>query len=68
MIINELLKESPQIGDSIDLECGNLLIETVIEDITEDGIVVRLDETAMKMILEERKMFIAESKDKLKST
>jgi len=52
MIINELLNESPQIGDSIDLELGNTLIETIIEDITEDGIVIKLDETAMKLMLQ----------------
>ncbi len=55
MIINELLVEEPQIGDSIDLEFGDLLIETVIEDIKDDGIVVKLDETAMKLILSNKK-------------
>lgn len=62
MIINELLKENPQVGDAIDLECGDVLIETVIEDITEDGIVVKLDETAMRLMMESRKQYIAESR------
>ena len=61
MIINELLKEDPQINDAIDLEFGDLLIETTITDITEDGIVVMLDEAAIKLILEAKKQIISES-------
>lgn len=53
MIINELLNENPQAGDAIDLEFGDMLIETVIEDVTSDGIIVSLDRTAMKLIIEE---------------
>lgn len=65
MIINEILTESPQIGDSIDLEFGDLLIETVIEDITNDGIIVQLDETAIRLVLSEKKK-LNESKAGLK--
>ena len=54
MIINELLNEDVQIGDSIDLEFGDLLVESVIEDLTDDGIVVKLDETAIQLILSEK--------------
>jgi hypothetical protein len=63
MIINEILNEDPQIGDSIDLELGDVLIETEIEDITEDGIVVYLDETAIKMIIDGREQ-LSESRQK----
>lgn len=55
MIINEILKEDPQIGDAVDLEFGDILIETVIEDITEDGIVVAVDESALELIVEGRR-------------
>lgn len=55
MIINELINEDIQIGDSIDLEFGDLLIETIIEDITSDGVVVALDSKAIELILEAKK-------------
>jgi hypothetical protein len=55
MIINEILIENPEIGDSIDIEFGDVLIESTIEDITDDGIVVYLDETAIKMLVDSRR-------------
>jgi hypothetical protein len=55
MIINEILNEDPQVGDSIDLELGDTLIETVIDEITEDGIVVRVDETALTIMIDKRR-------------
>lgn len=61
MIINELIFEEPQIGDAIDLELGDTLLETVIEDLTEDGIVIRADETALRMIMDSRKQYMTES-------
>ena len=54
MIINEILLEEPQRGDSIDIEFGDILIESVIEDITRDGVVIRLDETAMRLMIESK--------------
>lgn len=61
MIINELILEEPQIGDAIDLELGDTLLETVIEDLTEDGVVIRVDETALKLIMSSRKQYMTES-------
>jgi hypothetical protein len=55
MIINEILLEEPQIGDPIDLEFGDTLIETVIEEVTDDGVLVKLDESAMKLIISAKK-------------
>ena len=55
MIINEILNEDPQVGDPIDLELGDTLIETVIDEITEDGIVVRVDETALSIMIDKRR-------------
>ena len=65
MIINELLNEDIQIGDSIDLEFGDLLVESVVEELTNDGIVVKLDETAIQLILTEKQK-LNESKAGLK--
>jgi hypothetical protein len=62
MIINELLKEDPQVGDSIDIQFGDLLIETVIEEVTDDGIVVKIDETAMQLILQSKKKLLESRK------
>lgn len=56
MNISELLNESPQPGDAIDLEFGDLLIETVVEAVTRDGIVVYLDDTAIKLALEAKQL------------
>ena len=61
MIINELIFEEPQVGDAIDLELGDTLLETVIEDLTEDGVVIRADETALKMIMASRQQYMMES-------
>jgi hypothetical protein len=55
MLINEILNESPEVGDPVDLECGDTLIETVIVAVTEDGVVLQLDETALRMVLSARK-------------
>lgn len=55
MIINEILTEDPQAGDSIDLEFGDILVETVIESVTEDGVVVTIDETALQLMIEGRR-------------
>jgi hypothetical protein len=52
MIINELLTEDPQPGDPIDLEFGSTLIQTVIESVTGDGVVINLDATALQLIIE----------------
>ena len=54
MIINEILLEEPQCGDSIDIEFGDILIESVIEEVTSDGVVIRLDETAMRLMIESK--------------
>ena len=71
MNIHDIVLEDPRIGDRFDLEIGDLLIETSIDDITEDGVVIRLDETALRLINQvlreniqvyKKKMFEAEYK------
>ena len=60
MIINELLNEDPCVGDPIDLEFGDVLIETVIESVTGDGVVVCLDAAAIGLIMD-AKMKLSEA-------
>lgn len=64
MIINELIFEDPQAGDALDLELGDTLIETVIDEVREDGIVIRLDETALQLIMDARRVYVAEAEVK----
>lgn len=45
----------PQVGDIVEIEMGDTLLETYVEDITEDGIVVKVDETAIKMMIDAKK-------------
>ena len=45
----------PQIGDYVEIEMGDTLIETYIEDITEDGVIIKVDETAVKLMIDARK-------------
>lgn len=53
--IIETMQAEPEIGDVFELEMGDTLIETVISDITEDGVVIHLDETAMRMMIDAKK-------------
>lgn len=55
MLISELNNAMPCAGDSIDLEFGDVMIESVIEEVSHDAIVIRLDETAMTMIIQAKK-------------
>lgn len=63
-LINVLedIETEPEVGDVIEMEFGDTLIETVIENITEDGVVIHLDETALRMIIDSHKEYISESK------
>ena len=45
------LNETIQIGDHFDLELDDLVIETIVVDITDDGIVIEGDETAITYIV-----------------
>lgn len=56
MIISELLKEDPQAGDGFDLEVGDFLIETVIEEVTDDGVIIKLDDIAIAKLLEAKQL------------
>lgn len=51
----EEAQTEPEAGDVFELELGDTLIETVISEITEDGIVIHLDETAMRIMIDAKK-------------
>lgn len=55
-IINENSDDSePKVGDVVSIELGDNLLETYIEDITEDGVVIKVDETALNMLIDAKK-------------
>jgi hypothetical protein len=51
----ELESIEPEIGDIVGIELGETLIETVITEIREDGVVVSFDESAVTIMLEATK-------------
>jgi len=51
----ENLETEPQVGDVVEFECGDTLIETTIADLTEDGIIVHTDTTMMEMFVQGRR-------------
>jgi hypothetical protein len=50
MNIHDIVQEDPRIGDTFALELGDLLIESTIDDITDDGVVLLLDAKAIQLI------------------
>lgn len=51
MRLHEILKEETvQIGDHFDLELDDLVIETVVVDLTEDGVVIEADDTTLSYL------------------
>ena len=52
MRYTEFKSVEPVVGDILGLEFGDTLIEAVIEDIRDDGVVIALDESAVRMISE----------------
>lgn len=53
-LIDEAQNE-PEVGDLIELELGDVLIETTISEISEDGVFVHLDETALRLMIDAKK-------------
>jgi len=52
MRYTEFKNIEPEVGDILALEFGDTLIETVINEVREDGVVIELDHTAVKIIQE----------------
>jgi hypothetical protein len=51
----EDLESQPEVGDVVEIELGDTLIETTISEILEDGVIVHLDETAIELMIEGKK-------------
>jgi hypothetical protein len=44
---------TPEVGDFVELEFGDIIIESTIEKIVDDGIILNIDDTGIALILEE---------------
>lgn len=53
--IIENIQAEPEVGDVFELELGDTLIETTISEITEDGVIIHLDETALSLMIDAKK-------------
>ena len=42
----------PEVGDTVAIECGDTLIETHITEVLEDGVVLHLDEGALRIMID----------------
>jgi hypothetical protein len=51
----EGITAEPEAGDIFEIELGDTLIETTISEVTEDGVIIHLDETAMRLMIEAKK-------------
>jgi hypothetical protein len=45
----------PEIGDMVEIEMGDTLLETYIIDTTNDGVVVQIDESMLKLMIDAKK-------------
>jgi hypothetical protein len=52
MRYHELSEIEPQVGDVLGIEFGDVLIEAVIQDLREDGVVIELDTKSVTMLKE----------------
>ena len=52
----EEIYAEPQVGDVIEIELGDdTLIETTIQDLTEDGVIIHIDEQAIRTMIDAKK-------------
>ena len=52
----EEIYAEPQIGDIVEIELGDdTLIETTIQDLTEDGVIIHIDEQAIRIMIDAKK-------------
>jgi hypothetical protein len=54
----EDIEAEPEIGDIVEIELGDTLIETTISEILEDGITVHIDETALQLMIDGKKQLV----------
>jgi hypothetical protein len=57
----ELEQHEPQRGDIVGIELGDTLIEAVISDVLEDGVVLQLDESAIDLMIKANKQKLSEA-------
>lgn len=50
--ILEDIQSEPEVGDVVEIELGDVLIETTISEILDDGVAIHIDETAIKLMIE----------------
>jgi hypothetical protein len=48
-------EHEPQVGDIVGIEMGDTLLETYITDVTEDGVIIQVDETALRIMIDAKK-------------
>ena len=53
-IIEEAQTE-PEVGDIVEVELGDTLIETTISEVLEDGVVIHIDESALRLMIDAKK-------------
>jgi hypothetical protein len=52
----EEIYAEPQIGDIVEIELGDdTLIETTIQDLTKDGVIIHIDEQAIRIMIDAKK-------------
>lgn len=45
----------PDVGDIVEIELGDTLLETYIIETTDDGVIVQIDETALQLMIDAKK-------------
>lgn len=52
MNIRDLINSEPEIGDIVEMELGDVLVETVIDEVLEDGVVIRVNEEMLSLMIQ----------------
>jgi hypothetical protein len=52
MNIRDLTDNEPAVGDIVEMELGDVLVETVIDEVLEDGVVIRVNEEMLSLMIE----------------
>lgn len=58
--IIENVQTEPEVGDVIEIEMGDTLLETTISEVTEDGVIIHLDETGLRLMIDAKKHYLNE--------
>lgn len=51
----EDIEAEPEIGDVVEIDLGDVLVETTIKELTNDGVILHMDETGLKLMIEAKK-------------